>query len=260
MPPRPHHPDPAFATTLAHGLALLQCFRVGEPVMSNKQLVARTGLSKATISRLTYTLAARGLLVYDTELRRYRLGSTALSLGYPLLASLKVRQLARPLMKQLADEVGGSVSLGLRDRLQMVYVETSRGHDAIAFRPDIGASLPMLPTAIGRAWLCQAPPGEREPVLAALRASDAGQWHAHAAALEAAAHDFATLGFCLSRGEWQRDVHAVAVPMRAEIDGEILVFNCGAPSARMTPRKLEREMGPRLLRMVRRVETALGIA
>ncbi|EHP38356.1 IclR family transcriptional regulator, partial [Cupriavidus basilensis OR16] len=85
MPPRPHHPDPAFATTLAHGLALLQCFRVGEPVLSNKQLVAYTGLSKATISRLTYTLAARGLLLYDTELRRYRLGSTALSLGYPLL-------------------------------------------------------------------------------------------------------------------------------------------------------------------------------
>lgn len=260
MPPRPHHPDPAFATTLAHGLALLQCFRVGEPVLSNKQLVAYTGLSKATISRLTYTLAARGLLLYDTELRRYRLGSTALSLGYPLLASLKVRQLARPLMKQLADEVGGSVSLGLRDRLQMVYVETSRGHDAVAFRPDIGASLPMLPTAIGRAWLCQASLDEREPVLAALRASDAEQWQAHAAALDAAARDFATLGFCLSRGEWQRDVHAVAVPMRAEIDGEILVFNCGAPSARMTPRKLEREMGPRLRRMVRRVETLLGAA
>ena len=258
MPPRPHHPDPAFATTLANGLALLQCFRVGEPVMSNKQLVERTGLSKATISRLTYTLAARGLLLYDTELRRYRLGSTALSLGYPLLASLKVRQLARPLMKALADQVGGSVSLGLRDRLQMVYVETSRGHDAIAFRPDIGASLPMLATAMGRAWLCQASPVEREPVLAALRVADAGQWQAHAPALDAAAHDLATLGFCLSRGEWQRDVHAVAVPMRAEIDGETLVFNCGVPGARMTPRKLEREMGPRLLRLVRRVEKELG--
>jgi hypothetical protein len=135
MPTRPHHPDPAFATTLAHGLALLQCFRVGETVLGNKELADRTGLSKATISRLTYTLAARGLLLYDTHLRRYRLGSTALSLGYPLLASLRVRQLARPLMKALADQVGGSVSLGLRDRLRMVYVETSRGHDAIAFRP-----------------------------------------------------------------------------------------------------------------------------
>lgn len=260
MTPRPHHPDPAFATTLAHGLALLQCFRVGEPVLSNRELAERTGLSKATISRLTYTLAARGLLLYDTDLRRYRLGSTALSLGYPLLASLRVRQLARPLMKRLADQVGGSVSLGLRDRLQMVYVETSRGHDAIAFRPDIGASLPMLSTAMGRAWLCQAAPDERAPVLQALRAAEPAQWRTHAAALRQAALDLTTLGFCSSRGEWQSDVQAVAVPMRTEIDGEILVFNCGVPDTRMTPHKLERTMGPRLLQLVRRMEAELGIS
>lgn len=258
MSSRPHHPDPAFATTLAHGLALLQCFRVGEPVLGNKELAERTGLSKATISRLTYTLAARGLLLYDTHLRRYRLGSTALSLGYPLLASLRVRQLARPWMKQLADQVGGSVSLGMRDRLRMVYVETSRGHDAIAFRPDIGASLPMLATAMGRAWLAQAPAAEREPVLAALREHEPEVWQRHAGAPEAACEDLATLGFCRSRGDWQQDVHAVAVPMRTATDGEILVFNCGVPAVRMTPRKLEREMGPRLLRLVARIETALA--
>ncbi|WP_420993573.1 IclR family transcriptional regulator [Cupriavidus sp. 30B13] len=257
MPSRPHHPDPAFATTLAHGLALLQCFRVGEPVLSNKELAERTGLSKATISRLTCTLAARGLLHYDNALRRYRLGTTTLSLGYPLLSSMRVRQLARPLMKALADRVGGSVSLGLRDRLRMVYVETSRGHEAIAFRPDIGATLPLLATAMGRAWLCQAPPAVRDGVLAALRHDEPAQWRAHGAALDQAARDLATHGFCLSRGEWQPDVHAVAVPMRDPIDGDVLVFNCGVPGARMTPRKLERDMGPRLLRMVRGVEAAL---
>ncbi|MGO4329843.1 IclR family transcriptional regulator [Cupriavidus sp. 2TAF22] len=260
MPSRPHHPDPAFATTLAHGLALLQCFRMGEPVLSNKELAERTGLSKATISRLTYTLAARGLLHYDGELRRYRLGTTTLSLGYPLLASMRVRQLARPLMKALADRVGGSVSLGLRDRLEMVYVETSRGHEAIAFRPDIGATLPMLATAMGRAWLCRAPQDARESVLAALRETEPAQWREHGAALEEAAHDLATRGFCLARGEWQSDVHAVAVPMHEPIDGEILVFNCGVPGARMAPRKLERDMGPRLLRLVHGVEAALAKA
>ncbi|ABF08696.1 IclR family transcriptional regulator [Cupriavidus metallidurans] len=258
MPTRPHHPDPAFATTLAHGLALLQCFRVGETVLGNKELADRTGLSKATISRLTYTLAARGLLLYDTHLRRYRLGSTALSLGYPLLASLRVRQLARPLMKALADQVGGSVSLGLRDRLRMVYVETSRGHDAIAFRPDIGASLPMLATAMGRAWLAWAPEDVRHRLLDALREAEPDDYERLAGAVDTAIEELATLGFTRSRGDWQRDVHAVAVPMRTPIDGEILVFNCGVPAVRMTPRKLEREMGPRLLKLVAQVETLVA--
>ncbi|PLP97602.1 IclR family transcriptional regulator [Cupriavidus pauculus] len=253
-----HHPDPAFATTLAHGLALLQCFRVGETVLSNKELAERTGLSKATISRLTYTLAARGLLLYDDRLRRYRLGSTALSLGYPLLASLRVRQVARPLMKALADRMGGSVSLGLRDRLRMVYVETSRGHDAIAFRPDIGASLPMLASAIGRAWLAQAPADLRATVLAGLRETEPDDWRRHADAVAAAVDDLAALGFTRSAGDWLPDVHAVAVPMRQPIDGETLVFNCGVPATRMTPGRLEREMGPRLLELVADVEALLA--
>ena len=253
-----HHPDPAFATTLAHGLSLLQCFRVGETVLSNKELAERTGLSKATISRLTYTLAVRGLLLYDTRLRRYRLGSTALSLGYPLLASLRVRQMARPLMKALADRMGGSVSLGLRDRLRMVYVETSRGHDAIAFRPDIGASLPMLASAIGRAWLAQAPADLRATVLTGLREAEPDDWHRHADAIPAAIADLATLGFTRSAGDWLPDVHAVAVPMRHPIDGETLVFNCGVPAARMQAGKLEREMGPRLIELVAEVEAVLA--
>lgn len=253
-----HHPDPAFATTLAHGLLVLQCFRFDEAVLSNKELVERTGLSKATISRLTYTLAARGLLLHDAALRRYRLGSTALSLGYPLLASLRVRQVARPLMKALSDRIRGSVSLGLRDRLRMVYVETSRGHEAVAFRPDIGASLPMLASAMGRAWLAQAPAEVRATVLDALRDAEPDDWQRHADAIPAAIDDLATLGFTRSRGDWLSDVHAVAVPMRYPIDGDILVFNCGVPAARMAPAKLDREMGPRLVQLVADVEALLA--
>lgn len=252
-----HHPDPDFATTLAHGLALLQCFRVDTPVLSNKELAQRTGLSKATITRLTYTLAARGMLIYDSHLRRYRLGSTALSLGYPLLASLNVRQIARPLMKRLADEAGGSVSLGIRDRINMVYVETSRGHDAIAFRPDIGASLPMLTTAMGRAWLAQAPASLRDEVTREIRRQFPQQWKQHAGAIEIACKDLAEKGFCTSLGDWQQDVHAIAVPLSRPIDGEILVFNCGVPTARLRARTLERSIAPRLVKLVRQVEAEL---
>lgn len=252
-----HHPDPDFATTLAHGLALLQCFRVDTPVLSNKELAQRTGLSKATISRLTYTLAVRGMLTYDSHLRRYRLGSTALSLGYPLLASLNVRQIARPLMKRLADEASGSVSLGIRDRINMVYVETSRGHDAIAFRPDIGASLPILATAMGRAWLAQAPAPLRDEIVREIRRQFPEQWKQHAGALETACKDLADKGFCMSFGDWQQDVHAIAVPLRIPIDGEILVFNCGVPTARLRARTLERTFAPRLIKLVRQVEAEL---
>lgn len=252
-----HHPDPNFATTLAHGLGLLQCFRVDSPMLSNKELAERSGLSKATVSRLTYTLLARGLLSYDAHLRRYQLGPTALSLGYPLLASLRVRQIARPLMKELADYAQGSVSLGIRDRTCMVYIETCRGHDAIAFRPDIGASLPMLRSAMGRAWLAQADAEDRKTVLEAIRTQDSVAGKDGARIILQARRDLDEQGYCVSRGEWQQDVHAIAAPMSTPVDGEILVFNCGVLTSRLKGKTIEARLGRRLVELVAQVETAL---
>lgn len=252
-----HHPDPNFATTLAHGLSLLQCFRVDSPMLSNKELAERTGLSKATVSRLTYTLMARGLLTYDGHLRRYRLGPTALSLGYPLLASLRVRQIARPLMKALADHASGSVSLGIRDRTNMVYIETSRGHDALAFRPDIGASLPIMNSAMGRAWLAQSNAKDCAQLLEEMARLQPDRQAVHADIVEQARRDLAEKGYCISRGEWQQDVHAIAVPMRTPVDGEILVFNCGVLTGRLKGKTIEERFGRRLIEMVRQVEAVI---
>ena len=126
-PPR----DPRFATTLAHGLALLEAFDAAHAALTNKELAERSGLSKATVSRLSLTLQAHGLLECGPGERRHRLASAALTLGYPLLAGLGIRREARWGMKQLADELGGSVSLGLRERSRMIYVETSRSSKRI---------------------------------------------------------------------------------------------------------------------------------
>lgn len=248
------HPDPDYATTLAHGLLVLQCFTVGAPALNNKELAERTGLSKATISRLTYTLALRGLVVFDPQLRRYRLGSTALTIGYPLLASLRIRQVARARMKALAESVGGSVSLGMRDRFRMVYVETNRGHDLSAWRPDIGAAVPMLPTAMGRTWLAQAGATECRAVLDSIEADTPGEVQRFAAALKQARRDLKRSGFCISRGAWRADVHAVAVPLSRAREGEVLVFNCGVLTVRLAPRQMETQIGPQLVELVRQVE------
>src|SRR5690606_36950798 len=126
-------------------------FRSDSPVLGNKEFVQRTGLSKSTVARLTHTLVQLGYLRRDNASGKYRLGAAVLVMGYPLLASMQLRQIARPLMKQLAGEINGAVSLVIRDRLQMIYVETARSNEALQTRPDIGASLPMLASAAGRA-------------------------------------------------------------------------------------------------------------
>src|SRR5438874_241969 len=160
-----HEGDRQFATTLARGLEVLRCFTPLEPLLGNKEISVRTGLPKPTVSRLTYTLTKLGYLRHNMRLGKYQLGSAVLSIGYPLLASMNVRQVARPLMKELADYCNGSVSMGVRDRLNMVYVECCRSGNGITTLPDIGTSVPISQSVIGRAFLAACTPPEREAVL-----------------------------------------------------------------------------------------------
>ena len=99
---RPETTDPSFSTTLAHGLDVLAAFRNGSGgSLSNADLAASTGLSRPTVSRLTYTLAQLGYLKRAAK-GRFELGLGILAAAYPVLSALKVRQMARPLMRSAA--------------------------------------------------------------------------------------------------------------------------------------------------------------
>jgi DNA-binding IclR family transcriptional regulator len=66
-------------------------------------------------------------------------------------------------------------------------------------------------------------------------------------------------GFCVSSGDLRREVHAVGVPMRRNVDGEIVTFNCGVPAFMLKKGQLEEDLGPRLVAMVRNIEAAVGM-
>jgi DNA-binding IclR family transcriptional regulator len=102
--------DKQFATTLARGLEILRCFTPEAPTLGNKDLASKTGLPKPTISRFTYTLSRLGYLRADRISSKYQLGAAVLSIGYPVLATNALRQVARSAMRELADYAGGSVS------------------------------------------------------------------------------------------------------------------------------------------------------
>lgn len=251
--------DRQFATTLARGLDILHCFTPRESQLGNADLAARTGMSKATISRFTYTLTRLGYLRVNRTNSKFQLGSAVLSLGYPLLASFNVRQIARPSMKELADHIRGSVSLGMRDRLNVVYIESSRSSAPLGLPPDIGLSYPIVRTAMGRALLAAMPRDKRDATINEIKVKTPDEWKTFEERVMSGIEHFRERGFCVSYGDLRREVHAVAVPMKPGPDGEILVFNCGVPSYLAKDGQMEGDVGPRLLSLVRSVEGAMGI-
>lgn len=251
--------DPDFATTLAHGIDILACFRADRPELANKDFAQQTGLSRSAVARLTHTLVELGFLQREGAPARYRLGASVLALSYPLLASMQIRQLARPLMKQLADHARGAVSLVVRDRLQMVYVETARSNEALQTRPDIGASLPLLSSAAGKAWLARAPEDERTAVLNQLRVADPAHHAQHLPSLAAARRDLERKGYCGNNLQWRPDAYGFAAPLCRPYQSLLYVFNCGVPSSDGPYRERAGDIGPRLVGLARETERLLGM-
>lgn len=257
-----HAGDKQFATTLARGIELLRCFSAHvhphEGELSNAEIAQRTGLPRPTVSRLTYTLCVLGYLRQNPRSGRYAPGSALISVTYPLMASIGLRQRARALMNELADATGGQVAMGIRDRLSIVLVETSRSPRAESRRgpmADIGLSLPIAGSAIGRAYLagCDAP--TREALLNEIRIKTPEDWARFEPGVHGALRDHARLGFCAVDGSLVDEVVAVAAAYGPTPGAEMVVFNCAFLRSALpgSAGALRSRIGPQLVRLVQRL-------
>jgi len=250
--------DRQFSMNLARGMEVLRAFTPATPVLGNRDLADRTGLPKPTVSRLTYTLTLLGYLTRDAQ-QKYRLGAGVLSLGHPLLASMHVRQLAKPVMESLARTTGCTVNLGIRDRGDVVYVDSVRADSANQHLPDIGSSRPLLSSAIGRALILACAPFERTAILNYLKVQDRAAFAAARPVWEAGQKLFAAHGYCHSRGDWRREVHAVAVPVRQPQGEPVLAMNCTLAAHLAHKDRLVRNVLPLLKDAVRQLEASIGL-
>ncbi len=251
--------DPSFATTLAHGLEVLAAFRNSSGSLSNADLAASTGLSRPTVSRLTYTLAQLGYLKRDAK-GRYELGLGILAAAYPVLSALKVRQLARPLMRDFAAYAGGTVSIAMPFGLDFIYVETLRTTDAVPHVPDVGFTGTLATTAVGRALLSLFTRGELELYVQAVKAERPQELEYVERRTLPDIELCRERGFAVSIGEWRREIFGVAAPLYRNPTGDCLSVNCGIPSFRFSAEQIERECGPRILGLARSIRSLVDNA
>lgn len=252
--------QPQFASTLANGLAVLGCFGQGEALLGNKELSERLSLARPTVTRLTYTLMGLGYLRRDKASGKYALGAAVLSLGYPLLSQMAIRQVAGPEMLELACLANGPVSMGMRDRLQVVYVETVVGSESNFTKPGIGSTRPLLRTAMGRALLYGHTQQERGYIYKGLQSVHPEDYGSSLAPTEQAYKQLKATGFCTVIGEWQPTLAAVAVPLSVRYNGVPLAFNLTVATYEMDEKTLVEKFAPRLLNLVRGVERSLGLS
>jgi DNA-binding IclR family transcriptional regulator len=255
-------PDPEednqLVLAVIRALEILEAFRPDGPTLGNTALAERTGLPKPTVSRLTYTLMRSGYLTFDRRRREYELGPRAVALGSIALSRHDVRRIAVPLMEQLAQHHGFNVGLGIRDSDVMIYTDACQGAALVGLRLFAGSRVPIMGSAMGFAYLTTMAEAERTALLDQLQPRYADRWGVLTRALDRAAADMATHGYCVSLGGWHEDINGVAAPVVVPGDHRAYVVNVGGPAYMMTERKIRETLGPEVAALAREVRAALA--
>jgi DNA-binding IclR family transcriptional regulator len=245
-------------SALDRGLALLECFRDGQRALGPTELSRMTGIPRPTVTRLADTLVANRWLRAEPGGDRYMLGAGVVSLAQVFLSGLDVRGAARGPMQALAEQSGGSVYLAVCDGMEMVLVEACRARSSmLAARLDVGSRVPLPNSALGRAYLGTVDAATRAQLLESLRLSRGSDWLALEAGLRTALAQHAAHGWCLSAGEFHREINSVSVAMTGPT-GEVMSFNCGGPAFNFDEQRLRLEVAPALVQMATGIAAEIG--
>ena len=163
-------------------------------------------------------------------------------------------------MQSLASTIRGTVGLGTRHHTDMVYLDAVINFDELDPPIDRGMSTPLLASAMGNAWLAAASPAEREQALNLYRVREPDGYARQVDRHSAAVKEVRNLGYCTSTGHRLRERFSVAAALNRPVNGQIVVFNCTVRISDRTARgDLKRELGPRLLETIGRIEAAAGM-
>src|SRR5580693_5678457 len=107
----PHDDSAASSQSLERGLAILGSFTPDRPALGISELSQRLGLTRSTTHRYVATLARLGFL----------------DLGFAVLGSLELREIAAPHLQRLTAATGHTSNLAIRDEADVILIDRIRG-------------------------------------------------------------------------------------------------------------------------------------
>jgi IclR family transcriptional regulator, positive regulator for flagellar biogenesis len=251
-------------TPFARALAILSAFTPEDRWLCNSDLSERARIPASTVTRLTRTLIVLGYLCGDTGKRRFRLGPSALALGYRAAADIEIHEAAHQRMHLFAERHQVHVHLCTRNRLDVVVIDSCCTSTIPAsLQPAIGTRLSLASSAAGWALLASLPEAERDYLLRSAELQPACDWSEKWGHLgrrpSEAIGQVREGGFCVALGQSGQPMTMVAAPIA--LPGEApLAVSCMGPSMLIGRARSERELGPALVRMAQEIQHSRALS
>jgi IclR family pca regulon transcriptional regulator len=204
-------PNKILVNSLVRGLLVLECFTPQKHQFTLAELSKLVDIPKSSLYRVVKTLCEMNYLRYDEQNKRYYLGPGVLSLGFAVLQSMEMREIARPYLEKLSRECNKTVNLAILDKHEMVYIERVRVPGLREFNISIGNRIPVWNTAVGKAVLAHLKPETLNEIIKKLK--EFREFKGLGNELVKALNEVKKDGYALSDQEFLRGIRAIAVPI-----------------------------------------------
>ncbi|MEM9757407.1 MAG: IclR family transcriptional regulator C-terminal domain-containing protein, partial [Pseudomonadota bacterium] len=250
-------PNPRdFVSSLARGLEVLRAFNRTGRKMTLSEVAAETGNTRAGARRILLTLVREGYAVADGKL--FDLTPQVLELGYSVLSSKGVWDIARPFIDHLSEEIRESVSAAVLDKFDVVYVSGAQYHRVISVGITVGARFPAASTANGRVLLAAQPPETWAGMIQNVPLTKTtDRTVTDRVEFRRILEDVRDKGWCLVDQELEIGLMSIAVPVHSSTGTLVGAINVGVPSVRMTLDGMVEIILPKLQETVANISRAL---
>jgi IclR family KDG regulon transcriptional repressor len=153
-------PETRSVVALRRGLAILDAFSAGQDELGVNEIARMVDMHKSTVSRLCSTLEQAGYLSRDDVTDKYRLGARIRQLTGASSRDIELRTAARDVLHQLAETSGETVTMVVRDGLDVTTIEVVEGPSLVRMQARVGARTQVHASAGAKAVLAWLPEEE----------------------------------------------------------------------------------------------------
>ncbi|MBI3973999.1 MAG: IclR family transcriptional regulator [Chloroflexi bacterium] len=243
--------------SVERAVAVLKLFGEAEPELGVTELARRLKLHKSTVSRLLSTLESGGFVQQDPLSGRYRLGLQLATLAGLALTQYEFRDIARPLLQELATRSGETITLSVLDGDVAVNIEQALAPNPVKHLGWIGRRLPLHCTAAGKPLLAFLPAAQIDRLLSRPLERFTARTVTNPMLLRRELEHVHAQGFAIAQEEYEVELSAAGAPVRDHRGEVVASITVSGPSFRLPLQRMV-ELGGAVRATADRISAQLG--
>jgi IclR family pca regulon transcriptional regulator len=223
--------DPNFMLSLARGLEVLYAFTPQRQRLTISQLSQKTQISRASVRRCLYTLAALGM-VHCPDGRTYELLPRVLVVGHAYLAGTPLAKAAQAALDLLSSTLGVSCSAATLDGDEVLCIARAAANCPAGVNIGRGSRLPAWASSMGRVLLSALPEEQLDVTLSRIKFIRYTPYTlCEMAGLRQEIARVRVQGYALADRQMDSGLCSLSVPLLSRKGLVVAALNVDAPSA-----------------------------